>query len=57
MNNLNLKAVLRISYLMEKVIFISKNPNIFIREYLKMVYITIKMDYCSVINTFIEVSL
>jgi hypothetical protein len=42
---------------MEKVIFISKNPNIFIREYLKMVYITIKMDYCSVINTFIEVSL
>ena len=54
MNNLGLKVVLRISYLMEKVKFISKNQTIVIRECLKMVYITIKMDYNSVINTFIE---
>ena len=53
-NNLNSKVFFKIDCHMEKVKFISKNPNTVTKECLKMVFITIKMDYNNVSNIFIQ---
>ena len=53
-NNLNSKVFFKIDCLMEKVKFISKNPNTLTKECLEMVFITIKTEYNNVPNIFIQ---